>query len=86
MSEKKEVPRSVAFSRDLWEAIRLSADHNGRKLADQVRYLIEKGLQVEEGEDVSSRVHTLEAEVHAMREQMAQYLPVPKQSQKKAAS
>jgi hypothetical protein len=73
MNEKKEWPRSVAFSPELWEAIRRSATKRGTKLADEVRCLIQRGLEAEAGLDAGSRLDVVEREIQTIKEQMPSY-------------
>lgn len=88
MEKSKLIKIFPAFkvSPEMHEAVGRLAQKNNRKLTDQVRYLIEQGLAIEEGTDVASRVNSLEHEIHSIREELAGYAIQAKGPRRRAAS
>jgi hypothetical protein len=70
-SEKKiKVLNAIKVSEWLHRAVAESARRDGRKIADQVRHLIERGLEAEKGTDAGGRLDAVEREIQALKAQV----------------
>lgn len=55
MDGKKSKVRSFKCDERLWQALQDAADRGGRKVSDQIRYLLEIGLGLREPDVASPR-------------------------------